>query len=130
MKKIVFILSFIFFLPVFVFAEAEAKIAIAVEEKTPAAEVSQVAGRSPYFLIFDRSGNLLETIDNPHKTDRRRAGGSVVAFLARKGVTFISAGGFGERMVQAMRNDGIRYLEFQGCAEDALKQILAKLGES
>ncbi|MFO8088385.1 MAG: NifB/NifX family molybdenum-iron cluster-binding protein [Desulfatiglandaceae bacterium] len=130
MKKIIFILSIIFFLPVFAFAEAEGKIAIAVEGKSPTAEVSQAAGRSPYFLIFDRSGNLLKTIDNPHKADRRRAGASVVVFLAQKGVTFISAGEFGERMIQAMRNDGMRYLEFQGVAEDALKQILLQLGES
>ena len=131
MKRIgLSILTLILGTAAFVHAEVEGEIAIAVEGKTPAAEVSQAAGRSPYFLIFDRSGRLLETLENPHRSDRRRSGPSVVAFLARKGVTFISAGEFGENMLQAMRNEGIGYLEFHGRAEDALKQILASKRES
>lgn len=120
------ILILLFLTPVFVFAEMEGNIAIAVEDKTPTAAISQAAGRSPFFLIFDRSGNLLEIVDNPSKAERRGAGPSVVAFLCQKGVTFIVAGQFGEKMARSMKNEGIEYLEFQGSAEDALKKILEK----
>jgi len=130
MGKTLFIFLLIFLAPVFVFAEMEGKIAIAVEEKAPTAKVSQKGGRSPYFLIFDQAGRLLEIVDNPHKTDRRRAGPSVVAFLSEKGVTFIAAAHFGGKMAGSMHNKGIGSLEFQGTAEEALKRILAKPGKS
>jgi predicted Fe-Mo cluster-binding NifX family protein len=126
MKKIAMILILAFFIPVFVFAGMEGNIAVAVEDKTANALVSQTAGRSPFFLIFDRSGKLLEIVDNPSEAERRGAGPSAVTLLSQKGVTFIVAEQFGEKMARSMKNEGIEYFEFHGSAEDALKKILDK----
>jgi predicted Fe-Mo cluster-binding NifX family protein len=125
MKKIsLTILSVIFLLASLVYAADQGKIAVAAEGKTAAAKVSGVAARAPYFLIFDGSGKFLEAIDNPYKTAKGGAGTSVVPFLAQKGATAVVAGEFGENMIQAMKGKGIRYLEFKGSAEEALKKVL------
>jgi predicted Fe-Mo cluster-binding NifX family protein len=107
-----------------VYAEDKGNIAVAAEGTTAAAQVSGVAARSPYFLIFNRAGTLIEAIDNPYKGAGRKAGVSVVPFLAQKGVTTIVAGEFGKNMIQAMKERDIKYMEFQGSAEAALKNVL------
>ncbi len=94
---------------------------IAVEWKSPNAQVSKAAARSLFFLIFDGSGALLETVDNPYKTARKKASASVIPFLEQKGVTMIVAGNFGDNMIQAMKDRGIEALEFRGSAEEAVK---------
>jgi predicted Fe-Mo cluster-binding NifX family protein len=125
MKKIALIvLSVIFLLTGLVYAAEQGKIAVAAEGKTAAAKVSGVAARAPYFLIFDGSGKLLEAVDNPYKTAKGGAGTSVVPFLAQKGARTVVAGEFGENMIQGMKGKGMRYLEFKGSAEEALKKVL------
>lgn len=125
-KKEVSIVSLILLLLIssFVHAAEKGKIAVAVQGKEITAQVSEVAGRSPHFLIFDQDGKLLEAVDNPHQADRRGAGGSVASFLAQKGVVFVVAGEFGEKMSQALKAKGIGYLEFHGSGQDALKRTL------
>jgi len=105
-------------------AGEERKIAVAAKEKTAASQVSDVAARCPYFLIFDGAGRLLEAIGNPFKEAGRRVGTSVAAFLAQKGVSLVVAGTFGKNMIRAMREEGMEYLEFKGSAVEALKKIL------
>ncbi|MFH1490354.1 MAG: NifB/NifX family molybdenum-iron cluster-binding protein [Pseudomonadota bacterium] len=125
MKKIgVSVVVLVLFLTNLVFAGDGAKVAVAAKGKTATAEVSGVAARSPYFLIFDGDGRLLEAVENPYKAAKGDAGTSVVPFLAQKGVTLVVAGEFGEKMIQAMKAQGIEYLEFHGSAEGALKKVL------
>jgi len=113
-----------FFVDSSVYAEGSGKIAVASEENAVTAQVSGVAARSPYFLIFDRTGTLLEVADNPYKAATRGAGSSVVPFLDQKGVTFVVAGEFGKKMIQSMTGKGIEYLEFHGSVEAALKKVM------
>jgi len=125
MEKMGFsVLSMIFFMTSLAYAADQGKITVAAEGKTAAATVSGVAARAPYFLIFDGSGKFLEAIDNPYKMAKGGAGTSVVPFLAQKGATAVVAGEFGENMIQAMKGKGMRYLEFKGSAEAALKKVL------
>jgi predicted Fe-Mo cluster-binding NifX family protein len=125
MKKMsITVLAVVFLLASLVYAAEKAKIAVAAEGKTAAAKVSGVAARSPYFLIFDGSGKLLEAVDNPYKAAKGGAGSSVVPFLTQKGATMVVAGEFGENMIQAMKGKGVGYLEFKGSAEEALKKVL------
>lgn len=125
MKKIALsILIAVFYLSGPVYAADQGKIAVAAEGKTAAAQVSGVAARSPYYLVFDRDGKLLETIDNPYKGAKGGAGTSIVPFLGQKGITFVVAGEFGKNMVEAMKSKGMGYFEFRGSAETALKKAL------
>ena len=125
MKKIwLSILVGFFLITSLVCAAEKEKIAVAAEGKTVAAKVSGVAGRSPYFLLFDGAGKFLQAVDNPYKSAKGGAGTSVGLFLAQKGITVVVAGDFGEKMIQAMKDKGMQYLEFKGSAEEALKKVL------
>lgn len=106
------------------YAADKGKIAVAAEGKAVASDVSGVAARCSYFLIFDGDGALIEAIDNPFKGAKGGAGRSVVPFLAQKGVTFVVAGEFGRNMAQSLKANGIESLEFEGSAEAAMKKIL------
>lgn len=124
MKKTgLFTLILFFSLVNFAYAGDKVNLAIATEGKTITAQVSGVAARSSNFLIFDSEFNLVETLDNPYKDAGRRAGPSVAVFLAQKGVGLVVAGKFGERMIQAMKSQGIEYMEFLGNAESALEEV-------
>ncbi|MBN2034616.1 MAG: dinitrogenase iron-molybdenum cofactor biosynthesis protein [Deltaproteobacteria bacterium] len=125
MKKIgMIVLSVLFLLASFVSAEEPRKIAVAAEGNTPAAKVSEVAARSPYFLIFDETGKFLEAVENPHKDARGGAATAVVPFLSQKGASTVVAGQFGKNMIQAMKGKRIDSLEFNGSAEEAVIKVL------
>jgi predicted Fe-Mo cluster-binding NifX family protein len=108
------------------FAADSAKIAVAAEGNAPSSQVSAVAARCPYFLLFDEKGTLVEAVANPHTDAPGGAGSQAVEFLGGKGVTVVIAGAFGPKMVGAMQAGGMRYLEFKGSAADAVKQALEK----
>lgn len=127
MKKTwLFVLFLVFLTTGPVYAEGKGGIAVAALGTIPASEVSSVGARSPYLLIFDGEGAFQEAVENPHKEDRRRASESVVQFLARKGVTFVVAGDFGQRMTNTMQAKNIEYMTFQGTAEEAVKKAMEK----
>ena len=99
------------------------KIAVSASGETPASPVSRQMGLSPFFVLFDEKGKLIEAIDNPYK-EGGSAGISVVEFLASKGVTTAVAEGFGDRVVEVMKSKGIKAVVFKGSAEEAVKKIL------
>jgi predicted Fe-Mo cluster-binding NifX family protein len=98
-------------------------IAVAANGKTVSAAVSSQAGRSPFFLLFDKQGVLVEAADNPYK-DAGNAGIPALEFLAGKGVKVLVAEGFGSRIVEVMKSKGMRPVEFKGSARDAVKKAL------
>jgi predicted Fe-Mo cluster-binding NifX family protein len=120
------ILLFLLFSSFTAFAADPAKIAVAAEGNAPTSQVSAVAARCPYFLLFDEKGTLVEAVANPHQDAPGGAGSQAVEFLAGKGVTVVIAGAFGQKMVVAMKARGMRYLEFKGSAADAVKLALAR----
>ena len=123
MKKSISIMLAILFLASFLaFAGEKEKIAIAANDKTLVASISKQAGPAPFFLIFDGKGKLIETIANPFKEG---GGGIAVAdFLAGKGVTIVVAQGFGDKIVQVMKDKGIKAVAFKGTVEEAVKKVL------
>ena len=98
-------------------------IAVAANEKTVSASVSSQAGRSPFFLLFDKHGTFVETVDNPYK-DAGNAGIPTLHFLASKGVKVLVAEGFGSKIVEVMKSKGLRPVEFKGSARDAVRKAL------
>jgi predicted Fe-Mo cluster-binding NifX family protein len=123
MKKSIFIiLAILFMASPLAFAGEKEKVAVAANDKTPAATVSKQAGPSPYFQIFDGKGKLIEAIANPFKEG---GGGIAVAdFLAGKGVTVVVAEGFGDKIVQVMKDKGMKAVAFKGSVEGAVKKVL------
>ncbi len=121
-KSISIMLAILFLASSLAFAGEKEKIAVAANEKTPASSVSKQAGPSPFFLIFNGKGKLIETIANPYKEG---GGGIAVAdFLAGKGVTVVVAEGFGDKIVQVMKGKGIKAVAFKGSVAEAVKKVL------
>ncbi len=98
-------------------------VAVAASNKTASASVSSQAGRSPFFLLFDKQGTFVEAVGNPYK-DAGNAGIPTLDFLAGKGIKVLVAEGFGSKIVEVMKSKGMRPVEFKGNATDAVKKAL------
>ena len=127
MKRIFFLsLTMLFLVSAVTYAgqEVVVKIGVASNNKNTTFNVGATAGRSPYYLIFDNTGKLVEVIENPYKAVRGGAGPSTANFLAEKGVTIVIAETFGGKMINAMKSKGMTHFEFKGIANDAVKKAL------
>ena len=100
------------------------KIAICSDGETKDSPVSSLAGRANYFQIYDLEGNLLEIIENPYKDQKSGVGPKVIEFLSKKGIKKIVAGKFGEKIIDILKEKDIKYLEFKGKVQDALKNVI------
>ena len=127
MKRVSFFsLIILFLISTIIYAEPEneMRIAVASKSKQLTSKVSSLAGRSPYYLIFNSTGQFIEVVENPYKKVRGGAGTSVAYYLSEKGVTIIIAEMFGNKMISAMKSKGITFYEFKGTANEAVKKIL------
>ena len=123
-KGISVMVVFTMLVAVWAFAGGKGKIAVAANDKIPGASVSDRAGLSPFFLIFDEKGELMEVIDNPFKEEKGRAGHLMADFLAGKGVTVVIGEDFCGEIVQVIKNKGITPVNFKGSAEEAAQMVL------
>ncbi|MBU0945388.1 MAG: hypothetical protein KKE53_13150 [Proteobacteria bacterium] len=103
-------------------AEAQLQIAVAAEGTEMTSQISQIAARAPYFLIFDQENKLLQTVENPSTDVRGGAGPRAAALLAEKKVTLVIAGEFGRKMEAALNASQIQTIERQGRVIDAVKE--------
>jgi predicted Fe-Mo cluster-binding NifX family protein len=100
------------------------KIAVASSGKNEDSEISEQAGRSPYYLIFNGRGELVETISNPFSLGGGGAGFGVAKMLADKGVDVVIAGKFGKNIIEAMKARGLRFMEMSGSPRQAVSKII------
>ena len=117
-------LIFVLTLSGFAAEVGKTKIAVVSNGKTVTSEVSPVAARGPYFLIYDCNGKFIEVLGNPHKNVQGGASSQVVEYLSDKNVSTIIAGTFGNKMIAAMEAKRIRYLTFKGIAAEAVKKVV------
>jgi len=102
------------------------KIAIASTGDTRKSSVSDQAARCPYYLIFDRSGSLVEAMVNPYKDVAGPAASKAVQLLTGKKVKMLIAEQFGKRLTSELENNGICYIRLEGKVEKALKRVLTR----
>jgi len=100
------------------------KIAVASNNKDSMSSISGKAGRCPYYLIFNSTGELIEAVGNPYKDAHRQSGPQMSDFLANKGVTIVIAETFGDKMIGAMKNNRIEFFQVGGVIKDAVKKVL------
>ncbi|MGD2269423.1 MAG: NifB/NifX family molybdenum-iron cluster-binding protein [Desulfobacterales bacterium] len=124
MKKLTIV--FVLFLCGIVFAQAQQSniIAVAAVDRTENSQISQIAARAPYYLIFDRSGKLMEVLSNPFRDATRGAGPKVAGLLIEKNVTVVVAGDFGHKMTIALDEKVISHLKATGVVQKAIQDLL------
>jgi predicted Fe-Mo cluster-binding NifX family protein len=102
------------------------RIAVAALKKKEDSEIATQAGRAPFYLVFDDSGTLVETLKNPFSKGGGGAGFGVAKMLADSGIDTVVAGKFGQNMQSAFRERGLVAHEKEGTALDAVRVILGK----
>lgn len=93
------------------------KLAVAAYNAKAESEISEQAGRAPYYLIFE-NGALVEAWKNPFAVGGGGAGWGVAKVLAAKGVKKVIAGRFGGNMQTALADYGIEAVEHHGKVEE------------
>lgn len=99
------------------------RIAISSKNDNINSEMSEKAGRSPYYLIFE-DNNLVESIKNPFATGGGGAGFGVIQMLSNKNVDMIISGDFGPNLLTALKEKNMKHKSFK---DKNIKEILEEL---
>ena len=100
------------------------RIAIAAVGDSVTSEISNRAGRAPYFLVFDDNGVFLKPLKNPSQNQRRGASSGVVYLLIKESVKTVIAGKFGDKMKKLLETNKIKYHEHTGIAKEIVEKII------
>ena len=100
------------------------RIAIAAVSDSVTSEISRVAGRAPYYLIFDGNGVFLKSLINPYQNQRGGASSGVLGILIEESVKTVVAGKFGDKMTKHLKANKIEYHENAGIAKEILEIII------
>jgi predicted Fe-Mo cluster-binding NifX family protein len=98
-------------------------VAVASDGNNATSLISNAAERSPYYLIFAETGELLDVRDNPYSDKQGDVAQAVLSLLAQSRVDVIVAARFSPDMIAAMKARGIRYMRFEGVAKDAVDRV-------
>jgi predicted Fe-Mo cluster-binding NifX family protein len=123
MKVMSAVLVVLFLVVGVAFAEQNGKIMVATKQKSPEAEVSELAAQAPYLLIFDNKGKLVEAIENPLKGNIE-SGKLMLGFMLEKGVTAIIGKDYCGDIIGIYKDKGITPYNFEGSAAEAVTKLL------
>ena len=84
------------------------KIAIASNGKDTTSMVSEVAGRAPFYLIFEDK-ELVKTIKNPFAVGGGGAGFGVVKMLEKENVNVLIVGKIGGNLQSALDSANMKF---------------------
>ena len=104
--------------------KASNRIAIAAVGDSVNSEISKVAGRAPYYLIFDGNGVFLKSIKNPSQNRRGGASSVVVDILIKESVKTVIASKFGDKMKNQLKANKIEYHEHAGMAKKTVETVI------
>lgn len=108
------------------FKKPSNNIAVASVGGTVNSEISNIAGRAPYYLIFDENDVLLKSTENPSRHGRRDSSSGVIALLLEESCTKVIAGAFGNKMLGQLKERNIEYYERTGIVQDAVQAFIKK----
>jgi len=101
------------------------KIAVASVSGSENSEISNVAGRAPWFLIFDKNGNFLKSVKNPGVAMGRGASGAVTNLLLKEACKIMVAGQLGYKMENQLKANKIDFYERKGNAKKAVQNLIS-----
>ncbi len=96
-------------------------IAVAAVGGDARSEISTVAGRAPYYLIFDEKGVFLKSVKNPGEGSGRDSSSAVVNLLLKESCKAVIAGKFGDKLKGQLKANKIDFYERKGVAEKVVR---------
>lgn len=100
--------------------------AIAAVGQESSAQISQRAGRAPYFHLYDESGGPLEVVENPYLDLMFGTGPAAAGMLADKGATVLVGQLVpGPKMLDALKYRQLQFEQHSGTVEEMV-DILKK----
>ena len=103
------------------------KIAVSVKEKNLSGEVSDVFGRSTYFVIAEiENGEIKKTeiIENKNADQMGGAGISTAQLMAEKNVNAVITGNVGPRALDVLKQFNIEIYYGDGKVEEVLQKFI------
>ena len=100
-------------------------IAVAAVGDLEISEISMIAGKAPYYLIFDENGVFLKAIKNPGQSNRRNSSAVVVDLLLKESCKIAFAGKFGEKLRNKLNANQIEFHERQGIAKSVVQKFVS-----
>lgn len=102
------------------------RIAIAAVGDSVTSEISERAGRAPYYLVFDGNGEFIKSIKNPSQKQGRRASSGVVDLLLKESVKTVIAGKFGDKMKKLLKTNKIEFHQQTGIVIEVVDELIEK----
>lgn len=99
------------------------RIAVAALDASRDTEISVLAGRAPYYLVFESSA-LLEIVTNQYAEADRGAGQRAAYRLSDLGIDCLVAGEVGPRMSSVLAAEGIAFSPASGEAAAVILEAL------
>jgi len=99
------------------------KTAIASDDKTKDGDISERAGRSKFYLVFEGDHKLIKVLSNPFSSGGGGAGYGVAKMLKDEGVKKVFVGKAGENMKNAMQEADIKLIEQNSTIQEALDTL-------
>ena len=102
----------------------ESLFAIAAEGNTTTAEISKLAGISPFFHLYEENGNAVEVLPNPYLDMEYGTGPAAAQLLVEKGVTVLVARRIpGPKMMDVLDSNNVRLVRRVGIVEDVASEL-------
>ena len=101
------------------------RIAISSIEDNENSKISEISGRSPFYLIFEDK-KLVKKIKNPFKFGGGGAGFSIAQMLANENVDVVVSGKIGPNMENALKEKGIKIKEEK---DKTVKEIIEQVNK-
>ena len=105
------------------YSKSSNRIAVAAVGDSVTSEISMRAGRAPYYLVFDKNGVFLKSLENPSQMQGGGASTGVVYLLMNESVQTVIAGQFGDKMKRLLEANKIKYHEHTGVAKEVVEKI-------
>jgi len=102
----------------------ESLFAIAAEGNITTAEISKLAGISPFFHLYEENGNAVEVLPNPYLDMEYGTGPAAAQLLIDKGVTVLVARRIpGPKMMDVLDSNNVRLVRRVGIVEDVASEL-------
>lgn len=99
------------------------KLAVAAEGSEVNSSISSRAARAPFYIIFEKNGSMIMSIQNTAAEESSGASSKAVKLLQKYGVGTLVAGDFGGKILDAMKEQEIKHVIATGIVSETIRSL-------